>query len=449
MHREEPRRQGPIRRHREGERLGVGGHRRRKGDPQPATRRDRLRLAGVDEPLRGHAVEPADDAPSKERGHWAPCTTPCSASPPSPRRWRRPGPLTAGAGAAPPPRPRKIERRIDAWRPIVTTVLAALRADDAMALRWPDGPHGLAHLHRAPAGRVVRRHPRRRGRPPNGSGSAPSSAAITTSRWATSPVSPGPSDAWITLAGLARDTTTSASARSSRRRRSGCPGRSRSRWPASTRCRAVGSSSGSAPAGTRPSTPRTASRSPTSGRGSTASRSSWRSSPVCGARRRVRRTRSTASTTSSPTRPHFRSRSRRAARRSSSAARDRTRTPALAAQYAAEFNFPFAPVEAFAEQRDRVIAACETIDRDPATMMWSTAVVVCAARRRGGCRAAGGGDRARPGRAAPQWCCRHGRRDGGDAARWNDAGVDRIYLQILDLADLEHLDLLATRSHRV
>jgi hypothetical protein len=28
--------------------------------------------------------------------------------------------------------------------------------------------------------------------------------------------------------------------------------------------------------------------------------------------------------------------------------------------------------------------------------------------------------------------------------RWIDAGVDRIYLQILDLADLEHLDVFAT-----
>ena len=27
---------------------------------------------------------------------------------------------------------------------------------------------------------------------------------------------------------------------------------------------------------------------------------------------------------------------------------------------------------------------------------------------------------------------------------WIDAGVDRIYLQILDLSDLEHLDVLAT-----
>ena len=28
--------------------------------------------------------------------------------------------------------------------------------------------------------------------------------------------------------------------------------------------------------------------------------------------------------------------------------------------------------------------------------------------------------------------------------RWADAGAERIYLQVLDLADLDHLDLIAT-----
>jgi alkanesulfonate monooxygenase SsuD/methylene tetrahydromethanopterin reductase-like flavin-dependent oxidoreductase (luciferase family) len=28
--------------------------------------------------------------------------------------------------------------------------------------------------------------------------------------------------------------------------------------------------------------------------------------------------------------------------------------------------------------------------------------------------------------------------------RWRDAGAERIYLQVLDLADLDHLDLIAT-----
>jgi F420-dependent oxidoreductase-like protein len=120
------------------------------------------------------------------------------------------------------------------------------------------------------------------------------------------------------------------------------------------------------------------------------------------------------------------------------------RTPALAAQYASEFNFAFAPVEAFTEQRDRVIAACEKIDRDPATMVWSTAVVVCAAVDEAGVvrRAAAIG-------RDPDELRRNGAAGTIDETaatlrRWIDAGIDRIYLQILDLADLEHLDVLAS-----
>jgi alkanesulfonate monooxygenase SsuD/methylene tetrahydromethanopterin reductase-like flavin-dependent oxidoreductase (luciferase family) len=30
-------------------------------------------------------------------------------------------------------------------------------------------------------------------------------------------------------------------------------------------------------------------------------------------------------------------------------------------------------------------------------------------------------------------------------ARWRDAGAERIYLQVLDLDDLDHLDLIAER----
>ena len=120
------------------------------------------------------------------------------------------------------------------------------------------------------------------------------------------------------------------------------------------------------------------------------------------------------------------------------------RTPALAARYASEFNFAFAPVEAFAEQRDRVIAACESIDRDPATMLWSTAVVACAAVDEAGVvrRAAAIG-------RDPAELRRNGAAGTVDETAktlrgWIDAGVDRIYLQILDLSDLEHLDVLAT-----
>jgi F420-dependent oxidoreductase-like protein len=120
------------------------------------------------------------------------------------------------------------------------------------------------------------------------------------------------------------------------------------------------------------------------------------------------------------------------------------RTPALAARYASEFNVPFSPIESFTEQRDRVVAACEAIDRDPATMVWSTALVACAALDD-----AGVGRRAGAIGRDPSELRRNGAAGTVDETaatlrRWIDTGVDRIYLQILDLADLEHLEILAT-----
>lgn len=120
-----------------------------------------------------------------------------------------------------------------------------------------------------------------------------------------------------------------------------------------------------------------------------------------------------------------------------------TRTPRLAAHYANEFNLPFAPVEVFTTQRDRVIKACEARDRDPETMVFSAALVLCcgendaAVERRAG----------NIGRAADEL------RENGAAgtpsevldkiATYAEAGADRIYLQMLDLDDLDHLHLVA------
>jgi len=120
------------------------------------------------------------------------------------------------------------------------------------------------------------------------------------------------------------------------------------------------------------------------------------------------------------------------------------RTPALAARFATEFNTPFVPVDFFTKQCDRVRAACTSIDRDPATMAFSAALVVCV-----------GADEAAVARRAsaigrePDELRTNGVAGTPDEAaatirRWADAGAERIYLQVLDLADLDHLDLIAT-----
>jgi F420-dependent oxidoreductase-like protein len=121
----------------------------------------------------------------------------------------------------------------------------------------------------------------------------------------------------------------------------------------------------------------------------------------------------------------------------------RTRTPRLAARHAAEFNVPFETVAENARLFAGVRAACEEAGRDPSSMVYSSALVLCV-----------GKDEAELARRAAAI----GRdvaelRENGVAGtpaeavdilgRYAEAGAQRVYLQVLDLADLDHLDLVA------
>jgi alkanesulfonate monooxygenase SsuD/methylene tetrahydromethanopterin reductase-like flavin-dependent oxidoreductase (luciferase family) len=121
----------------------------------------------------------------------------------------------------------------------------------------------------------------------------------------------------------------------------------------------------------------------------------------------------------------------------------RHRTPRLAAQYAAEFNTPFVPLEFFIAQCDRVRAACDAIGRTR-PMVYSAALVVCV----GADEAEVARRAAAIGREADELRTNGAAGTPEEAAatirRWRDAGAERIYLQVLDLADLDHLDLIAT-----
>ena len=119
------------------------------------------------------------------------------------------------------------------------------------------------------------------------------------------------------------------------------------------------------------------------------------------------------------------------------------RTPALAARYAAEWNAPFMPFEQYAPARQRVLAACEAIGRDPATLVTSAALVVCI-----------GTDDAEIARRAEaigrevdelrvNGICGTPAEAIERIASWGAEGAERIYLQVLDLADLDHVRLIA------
>lgn len=118
------------------------------------------------------------------------------------------------------------------------------------------------------------------------------------------------------------------------------------------------------------------------------------------------------------------------------------KTPRLAARYAAEFNLPFSPKDFYVHQIGVVKDACRAIDRDPEELVYSAALVACV-----------GADEAEIARRAASI----GRevdelRDNGVCGtpaeavarleEWREAGAERVYLQILDLDDLDHIALL-------
>lgn len=119
------------------------------------------------------------------------------------------------------------------------------------------------------------------------------------------------------------------------------------------------------------------------------------------------------------------------------------RTPALAARYAAEFNLPFQPHDAFVPACDRVRAACEAIGRDPAGMIFSAALVLCCGRdeaefKRRATTIGRDPDELRQTGAAGTPA------EVAEVLRAYVArGATRLYLQMLDQTDLDHLGLVA------
>lgn len=118
------------------------------------------------------------------------------------------------------------------------------------------------------------------------------------------------------------------------------------------------------------------------------------------------------------------------------------KTPHLAARFASEYNLPFSPMDFWAHQKGLVQEACRTIDRDPGELTYSVALTVCV-----------GADDAEVSRRAANIGQDIGQlRQSGvcgtpDEAvarleEWREAGAERVYLQVLDLSDLDHIAML-------
>ncbi|HEX3793809.1 MAG TPA: LLM class F420-dependent oxidoreductase [Acidimicrobiales bacterium] len=120
-----------------------------------------------------------------------------------------------------------------------------------------------------------------------------------------------------------------------------------------------------------------------------------------------------------------------------------SRTPRLAATYADEFNLPFSSLADTEAQFGRVRAACKARGRDPKTLTLSAAQVVCC-----------GKDEAEVERRAaaigrqPDELRQNGAAGTPDevVARLKEfaaIGAERVYLQVLDLNDLDHIRLIS------
>jgi len=120
------------------------------------------------------------------------------------------------------------------------------------------------------------------------------------------------------------------------------------------------------------------------------------------------------------------------------------RTPRLAARFADEFNVPFRSLADSAAGFARVREACEAAGRYPASMTYSVAQTVCCGKDEAEFRrraAAIGEDpedlRANAIGGTPSEVA-------AKIAEFAEIGAERVYLQVLDLHDLGHLELIAS-----
>jgi F420-dependent oxidoreductase-like protein len=119
------------------------------------------------------------------------------------------------------------------------------------------------------------------------------------------------------------------------------------------------------------------------------------------------------------------------------------RTPRLAARFADEYNVVFVRPEETGAAFGRVRDACAAAGRDPASMVYSAGQTVCCGRTRA--------EVARRAAAIGQDVAQlEATGLAGSPAqivdklgRFAGAGVTRMYLQVLDLHDLDHLELIA------
>jgi F420-dependent oxidoreductase-like protein len=117
-----------------------------------------------------------------------------------------------------------------------------------------------------------------------------------------------------------------------------------------------------------------------------------------------------------------------------------TRTPRLAATYADEFNVPMGPLDVTATQFERVREACKATGRD---VLLSAAQTVCVGKDEAEVRRRADAIGQSPDQLRATGLAGTPAEVVDKIGAFAKVGATRIYLQTLDLSDLDHLDLIA------
>ena len=120
------------------------------------------------------------------------------------------------------------------------------------------------------------------------------------------------------------------------------------------------------------------------------------------------------------------------------------RTPRLAARFADEFNVPFHTVPDSAAAFARVREACEAAGRYPSSMFYSVAQTVCCGKDEAEFRRRAAAIGREPDTMRETGVAGTPGEVAAKIAEFAEIGADRMYLQVLDLGDLDHLALIAS-----
>jgi F420-dependent oxidoreductase-like protein len=118
-------------------------------------------------------------------------------------------------------------------------------------------------------------------------------------------------------------------------------------------------------------------------------------------------------------------------------------TPSLAARYAQEFNLPFPPVDVYPEYVGRVRQACADAGRDPASLRTTVALVVCCGTDEAEFRRRAEAIGREPDELRTNGAAGVPHEVVEKLHAFAEAGAETAYLQLLDLTDLDHVRLLA------